>query len=245
MGKKRLLYKTVIMIAFVCTYFVACSTSNDDDDFVFSDEEILEMLQGSWKVTFEGESETWIFSGNTVAGVYGINRKQQFSVSSGVLMGNAFEGGIVLTKLTDTSFEGYYMNNSNERYSGKRVGGKMGKEYAYYKKIVGKWDVIRYQGYYIAKGPSTMRSSNVSEDEVYEFMSNGTLVIYDYSDHKLVKGKGGGIYEIVGEQIQIYNNERLSTIYTIEELSDTKLILSQEWDGEGGWIHRESIFRRL
>ena len=60
------------------------------------------------------------FSGNNVKGVYGVVSDYPFKVSDGVLLGQSFEAGLVLTKLTSTSFEAYYVDDPSERYSGTK-----------------------------------------------------------------------------------------------------------------------------
>lgn len=78
------------------------------------------MIQGTWDVSHDGNTQVWTFSGNSVRGVYGSSLRSSFSVSDGMLVGTAFEGGIVLTKLTDTRFEAHYKDDSSERYSGTK-----------------------------------------------------------------------------------------------------------------------------
>jgi len=110
---------TVIAVVMFSVSFASCGSDDDSSGGVgLSDSEIMSMIQGTWDVSHNGRKQVWTFSGNNVRGIYGSSLSSTFAVSNGVLVGKAFEGGIVLTKLTNTSFEAYYMDDSSERYSG-------------------------------------------------------------------------------------------------------------------------------
>lgn len=119
---RKMKFMAIMMMAvIVMSVYSACGDNDDNGSGLgLSDTEVTALLQGTWDVTHNGKTQVWVFSGNTVKGVYGSNLSSSFSVSDGVLTGNVFEGGIVITKLTNTSFEAYYKEDSSERYSGTK-----------------------------------------------------------------------------------------------------------------------------
>jgi hypothetical protein len=120
MKKRYLKLLTMLMVAFVSVAFASCGGDDDNNGLGLSDTEVVTLLQGTWSVSFNGRTEAWVFSGNNVKGVYGVVSDYPFKVSDGVLLGQAFEAGLVLTKLTSTSFEAYYVDDPSERYSGTK-----------------------------------------------------------------------------------------------------------------------------
>lgn len=145
------------------------------------------------------------------------------------------DGTTVVIKTEDiirTYFRESENNNNNSEYA---------------QAIIGKWDWIYVQGYYISSGPDTMQGFDLSEEEVFEFRADGTLQHYYYENHHLVEDGSGCTYRIEGNQLFTEHNGKASESYTIKELTGSKLVLSEYMiDGETGKeTYREMIFSKL
>lgn len=116
----------VMMMAVMSIGFTSCGDDDDNGSVNLSDEEIAATLQGTWDIVQyypedgespnDGDKDVWIFSGNKVS-TYSLYN-HAFTIQNGVIHSNAFDGGIVLTKLTDTKLEGYWTEYSGEKYYG-------------------------------------------------------------------------------------------------------------------------------
>ena len=121
MNKKLFVYLfTFMVVAILSAELSSCSSDDDNGGLGLSDSEIVSMLQGTWDVSHNGKTQIWTFNGNKVTGIYGSSVSSTFTVSNGVLNGQAFEGGIVISKLTETNFSAYYQDDRSETYSGTK-----------------------------------------------------------------------------------------------------------------------------
>lgn len=107
----------------------------------------------------------------------------------------------------------------------------------YSAKIIGSWDWVRVQGYYLSQGPSAMQTTDLTEEEVFEFRSDGTVQYYLYRNHKLVEDGSPQTYSIVGDQLYIGTK----TTYTIKELTDDTLILAETKSN----TYQEMVFTKV
>ena len=116
----------MMMLVLMVATFSACS-SDDDGSVSMSDAEIYSTLQGRWDVVqyypadgqtkTTGKHETWKFSGNKVSAW----ATSTFTVENGTIYSDAFDGGIVLTRLTSKELEGYWIVEKGEKYYGVKT----------------------------------------------------------------------------------------------------------------------------
>ena len=130
----------VLMLSVLGLGFSACSS--DDDDLGLSENQIREYLEsgsGTWKMSSVDDNghawtSTWVFRNGMTNGVQPGDFSfwaTKYSVKGNLIYiadedanaarGDILEGGVYITKLTNTTFEGYRRDDKSERYTGVKV----------------------------------------------------------------------------------------------------------------------------
>lgn len=142
MKKLSLSLLAFLMAAVVCVGFASCGDDDDNNDggLGLSEAQIREYLEsgsGRWSVIEiddeDARPSTWYFQNGKTNGWGGNDFSMwgtPYTVSGSLIYitsedaksnrGDVLEGGIVLTKLTNTTMEFYWKNDSQEKYIGTK-----------------------------------------------------------------------------------------------------------------------------